>query len=133
MISREAVEGEQVLLGPLQERGHLGQRRTQPLERIADSVLRLLARLGVEERAQERCHHPLLVLAHVPERLAQEVHAAALPGAAKHLRERLLQAGVGVGDDEFDAAQAALDERAQEAAPEGLRLRLADVEGDPSR
>src|SRR6266536_5274629 len=56
--------------------------------------------------------------------------AAALPGAAEHLADRLLQAGVGVGDDQLDAAEAALDERAQEAAPEGLRLCLADVEGD---
>jgi hypothetical protein len=67
----------------------------------------------------------LLVLAHVPERLAQEVDGTVLPGTAEHLRDRLLQPGVRVGGDELDASQAALDERAQDAAPEGLRLRLA--------
>ena len=35
-----------------------------------------------------------------------------------------------VEDDELHPAEAALDERAQERAPEGLRLGLADVEGD---
>jgi hypothetical protein len=66
----------------------------------------------------------------MPERLAQEVDRAALPGAAEHLRNRLLQARVSVGDYEFDAREAALDERAQEAAPEGLGLRFPDVQGD---
>lgn len=40
------------------------------------------------------------------------------------------QAGVGVGDDQLHAGEAAFDKRAQEAAPEGLRLGLADVERD---
>jgi hypothetical protein len=71
----------------------------------------------------------LLVLADVAERLAQEVDRAALPGASEHLRDRLLQPGVGVRDDQLHAAQTALDQRAQERAPERLRLGLADVEG----
>jgi hypothetical protein len=66
----------------------------------------------------------------VPERFAQEVDGAALPGAAEHLRDGLLEPGVRVGHDELDALKAALDERAQEATPEGLGLPLADVEGD---
>jgi len=37
---------------------------------------------------------------------------------------------VGIGDDELAAEQAALDQAAQERAPERLRLRLADVEAD---
>ena len=67
------------------------------------------------------------------ERLAEEVDGAALPGAAEHLGDRLLQALVGVGDDELHAGQAALDQRAQELAPERLRLGLADVEPITSR
>jgi hypothetical protein len=43
----------------------------------------------------------LLVFADVPERLAQEVHRAALPGAAQHLGDRLLEAGVSIGDDQL--------------------------------
>jgi hypothetical protein len=54
----------------------------------------------------------------VAERLAEEVDAAALPGAAEHLRDRLLQASVRVGDDQLPAAEATRDQRAQEAAPE---------------
>ena len=44
--------------------------------------------------------------------------------------DRLLQPGVGVGDDQLHAGQAALDQAAQEAAPERLGLGLADVEAD---
>jgi hypothetical protein len=102
----------------------------QPLERIADERAGRLAGLGAEERAQKGGDHALLVLAHVPERLAQEVDGASLPGTPEHLADRLLEAGVRVGDDQLHAAQAALNERAQEGAPEGLRLGLADVEGD---
>jgi hypothetical protein len=46
------------------------------------------------------------------------------------LSDRLLEAGVRVGDDELDAGQAALNERSQEASPEVLALALADVESD---
>jgi hypothetical protein len=56
--------------------------------------------------------------------------AAALPGTAEHLTDRLLQAGMRVGDDELHAGQAPFDERAEEASPERLRLCLADVERD---
>jgi hypothetical protein len=66
----------------------------------------------------------------VAECLAQEVDRAALPGAAEYLRDRFLQPGVRVGDDQLDAREPALDERAQKAAPEGLGLRFADVERD---
>ena len=44
--------------------------------------------------------------------------------------DRLDQAAVVVGADEPDTAQAALDEAAQEAAPEGFRLCFAGVERD---
>jgi hypothetical protein len=39
------------------------------------------------------------------ERLAQEVDAAALPATAEHLAYRLLEPGVGVGDDELPAVR----------------------------
>ena len=51
-------------------------------------------------------------------------------GAAEHLGDRRLQAGVGVGDGQLHAGQAAGDQAAQELAPERLGLGLADVEAD---
>ena len=51
-------------------------------------------------------------------------------GAVQGLRDRGLQAGVGVGDDQLRPGQAALDQAAEEAFPERLRLALADVEAD---
>src|SRR5262245_32898834 len=66
----------------------------------------------------------------MPERLAEEVDGAALPGTVERLRDRRLQAGVRIGDDQLHPAQAALDQAAQEAAPEWLRFALADIEAD---
>ena len=62
--------------------------------------------------------------------VAEEVHGAPLPGAAEHLGDGLLQTLVGVGDAEPHAIEAAGHEAAQELAPEGLALGLADVDAD---
>ncbi|GIU95168.1 MAG: hypothetical protein KatS3mg012_1625 [Gaiellaceae bacterium] len=85
---------------------------------------------GIEQWTQERREHRLLLAAGVAERLAQDVHRAAPPGTAEHLRDRLLQPRVRVGHDQLDALKAALDERAQEAPPEGLGLALAHIQTD---
>jgi hypothetical protein len=85
-------------------------------------------RVGVEDRPDQRAEQPVLVLAGVAEAVPEEVDGAALPGAAEDLRDRCLQAGVGVADSELDADQAALDQRAQELGPERLGLGLADVD-----
>jgi hypothetical protein len=59
--------------------------------------------------------------------VAHEVDAAALPGGVEHLGDGRLDALMGVGDDQLDAAQAAPGELAQEGGPEGLGLRRADL------
>src|SRR3569832_1859911 len=60
-------------------------------------------------------------------RIAHEVNAAALPGSMKHLAHGGLDAFMGIGDDEFDAAQAAPCELAQELSPEGFGFGWRDV------
>ncbi len=130
MVGGEGIEREQVLFGLLEQRRDFRQRRAQPLQGIADELASSLARVGVEGRPEQCRDHPLLVFADVAERLAQEVHRAALPGAAEYLPDRLLEAGMRVGDDELDAREATLDQSAQEAAPEGLGLGLSHIERD---
>ncbi len=59
------------------------------------------------------------------------MHRAALPWrAAEDTSDRGIKAGVGVGDDELDADQAAGDEAAQELRPKGFGLGFADVKSD---
>jgi hypothetical protein len=58
------------------------------------------------------------------------MHDAALPGRAEHLADRVLEALVRVGDNQLHAREAALDERAEEVAPERLGLCLAAVDAD---
>ena len=72
----------------------------------------------------------MLVLARAAEAVPEEVHGAALPGAAEHLGQRRLEPWVGVRDGELDPDQAPGDERAQELGPEGLGLGRPDVEAD---
>ena len=72
----------------------------------------------------------VLILRAWPQAIAQEVHRAALPRRAEDLRQRGLQARVGVGDGELHADQAARDQTAQELAPERLGLGGADVQAD---
>ena len=61
------------------------------------------------------------------ERVAHEVDAAALPCRVHHLADGCLDALVRVRRDEFDAAQSATGELAQESRPEGLGLGGADI------
>jgi hypothetical protein len=59
--------------------------------------------------------------------IAHEVHPTALPGGAEDLLHGRLDAFMGIGDDQLDAAQAAPGELAQEGGPEGLGFRRADL------
>src|SRR3954447_17819875 len=95
---------------------------------LGEPIARLLWRVGVEDRPDQRSQQPVLILASVAQAIPEEVHGAALPSAAEHPLDRRLQAGMGVGDRELDADQAALDQAAQELSPERLGLSLADVD-----
>src|SRR3954471_5480424 len=64
------------------------------------------------------------------ERVAHEVHAAALPSRAEHLRDRRLDALVSVGDDELHTPEAAPGELPQERGPEGLGFGGTDVHAE---
>ena len=109
-------------------RGDLAQPAVEVRDRFGEPIARLGLRVGVEDRPDQRGQQAVLVAAGVAEAVAQEVHGAALPGAAEDLGDRGLQAGVRVADGELDADQAALDEAAEEVGPERLGLGLADID-----
>lgn len=69
-------------------------------------------------------------LAGMGESVANEVDPAALPGGGEDLGDGRLDAFMGVGDHELDAAQAPAGELAQEPGPEGLRLGRADIHAE---
>ena len=58
------------------------------------------------------------------------MHAAALPGGAEHAGDGVTQAVMGIGDDQLDALEAALDQALEEGRPERLGLRGTDAEAD---
>ncbi len=60
------------------------------------------------------------------EQVVHHVRTAALPRGVEHFGDGSFQAGMGIGDDEFDAARAAAGQAAQEFGPEGFGLRGAD-------
>jgi hypothetical protein len=86
VVEGEGVESEQVVLGAFEHRGDLGQRPLESFDRVAEQLARLLARVGVEDRPDQRGEHRLLLRARMAERLAEEVDGAALPGRAEHYR-----------------------------------------------
>jgi hypothetical protein len=66
----------------------------------------------------------------VAEGIAQEMHRAALPWRTQHLGDGLLEALVGVGDDQLHAPKTAADQAAQELPPERLGLGRAHLQAD---
>jgi hypothetical protein len=130
VLGRERVEREQVGLGVGEQLGDLRGGRRELLDHRADALARLRLVVGVEDLAQRGRHERALrrpaVLVHVPD----EMDRAALPWAAEHAGDGVLEALVRVADAQADAVEAAAAERAQELAPERLGLDLADVEAD---
>jgi hypothetical protein len=75
-----------------------------------------------ERGADEGGDDAAAALAGMRERVAHEVHAAALPGGVEHLADGALDALVDVRHGELDATQPAARELAQERGPERLGL-----------
>ena len=76
---------------------------------LVDDLTKPSPRLGGggsnEDLADRARHQRLLRPADVAEHVAEEVDGAALPAAAQHLADRVLQALMGVGDAQLDAIQ----------------------------
>ena len=84
-------------------------------ELVGDAAPLRLGGLGVvlrEGGGDEGRDDPASASACVSEGVAHEVHAAALPGGAEHLRDRRLDALVSIGDDELHSSQTAAGGRA---------------------
>lgn len=82
-----------------------------------------------EDRADQRRDHRSVLVAGDREQVPHRMDAAALPGGALEVAvDRVAEPGMGVGDHEFHSAQTALDEIAEELAPEHLVLRVADID-----
>lgn len=90
MVGRERIEGQDVVLGGLEQRGDLGQLALQGGHRFAEAIARLLERVGVEDRADQRGQQPVLIAARVPETVSEEVHSAALPRRTEDLGDGVL-------------------------------------------
>src|SRR5512144_492582 len=80
-----------------------------------------------EGGGDEGRNHAATTLAGMGRRIAHEMNPASLPSGVQYFGDGGLQAFMGVGDHQLDPAQAAAGELAQEARPEGLGLRRADI------
>jgi hypothetical protein len=125
----EAGEGQQVLGGVVEHGLDLGQ---LPAEHAGDDVELLadvlLIGLG-EDGADCGGDHLGVAPGDLGQDVAQEVHAAALPGRAEqHGGDRGLQSGVGVGDDQLNSGEPARLQRSEEGGPERAVLGVADGE-----
>src|SRR5215208_3912612 len=65
--------------------GRLRRDGLDPLDDLGEALASLIAGAGGEDAADRGGDHRLLALGAVAEHVAQEMHRAALPGAAEHL------------------------------------------------
>jgi len=66
VLGRERIEGEDVLLGLVEQRGDFRQRALELRDGLAQPLARLLAGAGLEDRPDQRREQTVLVLARVP-------------------------------------------------------------------
>ena len=129
---REVEVGQGVRLGLLQDGGRPRAARLQHIDRdvVHGGHGRGVAPAedGAENSADPPPELPRPRLAHA---VAHEVDAAPLPGGAlEDLAERADEPGVGVGDDELDARDAAVPDPAEEGEPGVVRLGVDDVDAE---
>jgi hypothetical protein len=74
-----------------EQSGDVGQSLLERGDRLAQSLLGLPAGVGLEDWPDQGGQQAVLVLAGVAEAVAEQVHAAALPGAAHQPRDRGLE------------------------------------------
>src|SRR5512147_1461993 len=90
-------------------------------------VLAASASFWAKAVAMKGRNHAATALAGMGQRIAHEMNPASLPSGVQDFGDGGLQAFMGVGDHQLDPAPAAAGELAQEARPEGLGLRRADI------
>ena len=103
MLVGKGVEGDQVLLGLLEQAADLWSDRLEARDHVTYPLPRLIAALGVEHLAQGSCDQAALVAASVVEHVSDEVHSAALPRAGYPAGDRGLQSFVVIGDHQLHA------------------------------
>jgi hypothetical protein len=130
VFGRERVERQDVVFGVLQQPRELRQPDLQLHDGVTEATARFSAVGGREELADQSAEGVVLVLAAVASQVSEEVHGAALPRRPEDPRDRRLQPGMGVADDQLHADEAAGDEAAEELRPERFGLGLADVQAD---
>ena len=84
-----------------------------------------------EDGADRGGDHLGVALGYLGQHVTQEMHAAPLPaGAEQHGGDGLLEAGVGIRDDQLQPGQPAGLQRAQKGGPERAVLAVADGEAE---
>ena len=127
VVFREGGVSEDILFGFIQQVSEFLHLWPQL---IGDPSPLGLHRFGVflgEGRADEGADHAFATPGGVGQRVAHEVDAATLPRGVHDLGDRRLDAQMGVGDHELDAAQPAKGQLSQEAGPECFGFRSANV------
>lgn len=130
VLGREGHVGEYIGLRFVEEAGELGELGA---ELVGDLSPLGVCGLGIvlgKGGGDEGGDDTPPALAGMRERVAHEVHAAALPGGVEHLGDSGLDALMGIRHDQLDAAQAAARELAQERTPERLGFRRTNIHAE---
>jgi hypothetical protein len=107
VLGGELVEGEEIVGGVLEQPGDVRRRAFEPVDDLAEALVRLLSAVGLEDLADGGGDHRLRLPVVVPEHVPEEVHRAPLPATAQHPRDRAAQPLVAVRDAQTHSGQPA--------------------------
>ncbi len=114
----EVHERENIVFCVIEILFELGKFLTELCSDSPPLLMRAFRRFLREYRVDHRDDHLALTLAGVGERVAHEVHAAALPRGCDYFRNRRFESQMRIGNDQLHAAQAATREAAEKLRPE---------------
>ena len=130
VLGRERQVGEHIVLALVHQVGEFGPARSELIGDLTPDLSggRLV---GLQEGlAQGGGDDGVLAFRHMGQGVAHPVDSAALPGRAQYPGDRLLEALVGIGDDQLHALEATADQGLEEAGPKGFRFGRADLKPD---
>ena len=108
MLGRQQVEGDEILLGLLEQPADLRRDSAEALEDVPDPLAGVGLIFGIEHLPQRSGDQAALIAAAVREHVSDEVHGAPLPRAGQHPGDGVLEAFVLIRDRQAHPGQPAL-------------------------
>jgi len=122
--------GQEILLGVFEQARHLWRNSPQLGDDPGGNLAGHVPINGGKYLLERAAHQRMALARHVPQHVAHEMHATALPLGPDHRFDRSFQSPVRIRDHELDPRGPAGNEPSDELSPGGLGFDLAHVDAD---